>query len=68
VIDGEDGRKEEETRSELKSQVGRMLWREMWGGFVEGEKWWWEDDTILKECESLGTGWEYAIITAVKEA
>lgn len=66
VLDEDD--EDEDINQELKSQVGRMLWREMWGGFVEGENWWWEDELILEECEKLGTGWEYAIITAVKEA
>jgi hypothetical protein len=55
------------TKQELKSTVGRMLWKEMWGLFVEGEKWWWEDEQVIEECESLGTCWEYAIIEAVKE-
>ncbi|KAG0646869.1 hypothetical protein D0Z07_6446 [Hyphodiscus hymeniophilus] len=55
-------------KQELKSMVGRMLWKEMWGPFVEGEKWWWEDEKIIEECESVGTCWEYAIIQAVKEA
>jgi len=58
---------DEEMTQQLKSQTGRMLWKEMWGGFVEGEKWWWEDELVLRECEALGTGWEYAVITAVKE-
>jgi len=54
-------------RRELKSQVGRMLWRETWGAFVEGDKWWWEDEAIIEECERLGTVWEYAVIEAVNE-
>lgn len=60
-------REEDETRQQLKTQVGRMLWKEMWGGFVEGEKWWWEDEVVVEECERLKTGWEYAVIAAVKE-
>ena len=55
------------TKQELQSVVGRLLWKEMWGQFVEGEKWWWEDEKVVEECESLGTYWEYAIIHAVKE-
>lgn len=72
--DGEEGRdrggkeNEEEIKQELKSQVGRMLWKEMWGGFVKGEKWWWEDEKVVEECERLKTGWEYAVIVAVKES
>lgn len=53
-------------RRELKSQVGRMLWRETWGSFVEGDKWWWDDEAIIEECERLGTIWEYAVIEAIK--
>jgi hypothetical protein len=64
---GEEEKGAVETRHELKSQVGRMLWKEMWGTFVEGEKWWWEDEKVLEECERMGTGWEYAVIAAVKE-
>lgn len=67
IADGDEQEQEITTKRELKSQVGRMLWRELWGGFVEGEKWWWEDEMIVEECEKLGTGWEYAVITAVKE-
>ncbi|KAG9242454.1 hypothetical protein BJ878DRAFT_169918 [Calycina marina] len=54
-------------RRELKSQVGRMLWRETWGAFVEGHKWWWDDEDILEECERMGTVWEFAVIDAVNE-
>lgn len=56
-----------ELKLELKSQVGRMLWKDMWGGFVEGESWWWDEEDIIDECESLGTAWEYSAIEAVKE-
>ncbi|KAH7409443.1 hypothetical protein BKA64DRAFT_705208 [Cadophora sp. MPI-SDFR-AT-0126] len=57
----------ENTMQELKSIVGRMLWKEMWGSYVQGDRWWWEDQSILEECERMGTVWEYAIIEAVKE-
>ncbi|KAL2074556.1 hypothetical protein VTL71DRAFT_8334 [Oculimacula yallundae] len=57
----------ETIKQELKSIVGRMLWREMWGSYVQGEKWWWEDERIVEECERMGTMWEYAVIEAVKE-
>ena len=60
--------KEEDIKQELKSQVGRMLWKEIWGGFVKGEKWWWEDEKVIEECERMKTGWEYAVIVAVKES
>ena len=39
----------------------------MWGAYVQGDKWWWEDESILEECERMGTVWEYAVIEAVKE-
>jgi hypothetical protein len=55
------------TKQELKSMVGRMLWKEMWGPFVEGDKWWWEDALVVEECEKVGTCWEYAVIEAVRE-
>jgi len=47
--------------------VGRMLWKEMWGGYVEGEKWWWDDEDVVEECGRMGTCWEYAVIEGVKE-
>jgi hypothetical protein len=53
-------------KQELKSVVGRMLWKEIWGPYVQGEKWWWEDESIVDECERMGTVWEYAVIEAVK--
>lgn len=55
------------TKQELKSVVGRMLWKEMWGSYVQSDRWWWEDDDIIEECERIGTCWEYAVIEAVKE-
>lgn len=58
----EDGR----VKQELKSVVGRMLWKEIWGSFVVGEKWWWDDESVVDECERMGTVWEYAVIDAVK--
>lgn len=53
---------------QLKSVAGRMLWKYMWGNFVLGEKWWWEDKEIIEECEKFGTCWEYNEIEAVKGA
>jgi hypothetical protein len=47
--------------------VGRMLWKEMWGSFVEGDEWWWDDKSVIEECERIGTCWEYTMIEAVKE-
>ena len=50
----------------LATTVGRMLWKEIWGGYVEGQQWWWDDEEILQECEKLGTKWECAVVRAVK--
>lgn len=54
-----------ETRAELRSIVGRMLWREVWGEFVTSDTWWWDDDACMQECLELGTFWEYHSIQAV---
>ncbi|GKT48879.1 uncharacterized protein ColSpa_09060 [Colletotrichum spaethianum] len=53
-------------KQELRSMVGRMLWREVWGQFVTADQWWWEQPEIVAECEQLQTAWEYSIIEAVK--
>ncbi|TVY32649.1 hypothetical protein LSUB1_G007787 [Lachnellula subtilissima] len=52
---------------ESTSPIGRMLWKEIWGSYVQADRWWWEDANIIEECESMGTCWEYAVIEAVKE-
>jgi hypothetical protein len=57
----------DKVKNEMKSVVGRLLWKDMWGSYVEGDRWWWEDKVVVEECERLGTAWEYAIIEAVKE-
>jgi hypothetical protein len=57
----------ETMKRELKSVVGRMLWKGMWGGYVEGEKWWWDDESVVEECERMGTCWEYSVIEGVKD-
>ncbi|KIE00472.1 hypothetical protein MAJ_03710, partial [Metarhizium majus ARSEF 297] len=59
-------REGKETRAELRSIVGRMLWREVWGEFVTSDTWWWEDPDCMRECLELGTFWEYYSIQAVK--
>ncbi|CAG8959218.1 hypothetical protein HYFRA_00012576 [Hymenoscyphus fraxineus] len=53
-------------KQELKSVVGRMLWKEMWGSFVEARGWWWEDEGIVEECGRLRTCWEWSVVDAVK--
>lgn len=54
-------------KQELKSVVGRMLWKDVWGSYVQADRWWWEDESIIEECEEMRTCWEYAVIEAVKE-
>ncbi|KAJ2902312.1 hypothetical protein MKZ38_000702 [Zalerion maritima] len=54
-------------RAQLRSLVGRMLWLEVWGGYIHASKWWWEDPDIMEECNSLGTYWEFNLIEGVKE-
>ncbi|KDN70244.1 hypothetical protein CSUB01_03474 [Colletotrichum sublineola] len=55
-------------KQELRTMVGRMLWREVWGQFITADQWWWEQPDIVAECEQLKTAWEYSIIEAVKNA
>lgn len=52
----------------LTSTVGRMLWKEMWGEYVVGRKWWWEDESVVEECEMLRTRWDVVIVEGVKVA
>jgi hypothetical protein len=58
--------KEDGELAELSALVGRMLWKEVWGGYVEGKGWWWEDNEVLEECKELGTRWECVLVKAVK--
>ncbi|KAJ8065324.1 hypothetical protein OCU04_006014 [Sclerotinia nivalis] len=55
---------EEQVEWQLKSVMGRMLWKELWGSYVEGGKWWWDDAGIVEECERMGTCWAGSIIEA----
>ena len=57
----------EDLKSELRCLSNRMLWQEIWGGFVQASQWWWEDKEIVEECVSLGTHWQCSHIIAVKE-
>lgn len=50
----------------LSVTVGRELWKELWGPFVAGHKWWWDDESIVEECKALGTKWEGVFVEAVK--
>ncbi|RBR27185.1 uncharacterized protein FIESC28_00048 [Fusarium coffeatum] len=58
---------EREVKAEVRSIIGRLLWMEVWGNFVTGEKWWWEDEGCVNECLQLGTVWDYHIIEGVKQ-
>lgn len=58
---------DERTNLELRSRIGRMLWQEIWGSYVNKTRWWWDDPDCVKECEQLGTSWEYTILEAVKK-
>lgn len=60
-------RTEKEIKAELRSLVGRMLWMEVWGGFVTSGRWWWEDAGCVEECLQLGTFWEYNVIKGVMD-
>lgn len=63
-VDGRDGN---EVKAELRCLVGRMLWIEVWGGYVTGDAWWWEDEGCVNECLELGTFWEYKMIEGFKD-
>lgn len=58
---------EKETKAELRSLVGRMLWTEVWGDYVTGGSWWWDIEECVRECIQLGTFWEYHVIEGVKD-
>ncbi|RDA94700.1 hypothetical protein CP533_6718 [Ophiocordyceps camponoti-saundersi (nom. inval.)] len=58
---------ERKVKAELRSLVGRMLWKEVWGEYVTAGSWWWEDEACVEECLELGTFWEYQLIEAVKD-
>lgn len=55
---------------ELATIIGRALWRDIWGSFVEESpdepKWWWEDKEIMDECVNRQTVLECRTIFAYK--
>jgi hypothetical protein len=55
---------------ELATTIGRALWKDIWGPFVDdipGEsRWWWEDDEIVQECLKRQTALECKAIFAYK--
>jgi len=57
--------------AELSTLVGRALWRDIWGDFVDdipGEpRWWWEDEEVMKECLERQTAFECGSIFAFKD-
>lgn len=63
-----DAGPEPDTMGELRTVVGRMLWREIWGSFVGADKWWWEVPAIVDECARRETFWELRVIAACKES
>lgn len=58
---------EREAQAELRSHIGRMLWREVWGDLVTASSWWWDDAGCMQECLQLGTFWEYQTIEGVRD-
>jgi hypothetical protein len=52
--------------AELTAVIGKMLWKEMWGGFLDGKKWWWDDEAVMEECDRMETRWECSLVEAVK--
>ncbi|RSL57156.1 hypothetical protein CEP54_008423 [Fusarium duplospermum] len=60
-------RDDNEVKAELRCLVGRMLWMEVWGDYVLGDTWWWEDEDCVRECLELGTFWEYKMIEGFKD-
>ncbi|KAB5563408.1 hypothetical protein GE09DRAFT_781453 [Coniochaeta sp. 2T2.1] len=66
---GEESRhREQQAKLELQSRIGRLLWQETWGGYVNAKRWWWDDAECIEECGRLGTYWEYNIVEAFKES
>jgi hypothetical protein len=63
-----EAREKAQDVEKLKVKTARMLWREIWGPWVVGEKWWWEDEEVLEECKALGTRWEVVFVKAVTRA
>ena len=57
-----------ELEAELRSEVVRMLWNDVWGQYVTADKWWWEDPEIVDECNRLDTHWDVRMIEAVKQS
>jgi len=56
---------------ELKALVGRALWKDIWGSFVDEDPeeaaWWWEDEDLMQECLERQTVFECGAIYAYKK-
>jgi hypothetical protein len=56
---------------ELKTLVGRALWKDIWGSFVDEDPeeaaWWWEDEEVMQECLERQTVFECGAIYAFKK-
>ncbi|KAF2686530.1 hypothetical protein K458DRAFT_362655 [Lentithecium fluviatile CBS 122367] len=56
--------------AELKTMVGRALWKDIWGSFIEPDPvevaWWWEDEGVMQECLERQTVFECGAIYAYK--
>jgi hypothetical protein len=63
----EAAKREQQAENDLQSKVGKLLWQETWGSYVNADRWWWDDPECVEECAQLGTYWEYSIIEAAKE-
>ncbi|KAF1968661.1 hypothetical protein BU23DRAFT_558389 [Bimuria novae-zelandiae CBS 107.79] len=57
--------------AELKVLVGRALWKDIWGAYVEDipdePRFWWEVDEIVDECLDRRTVFECGAIFAYKK-
>ncbi|KAF2813473.1 uncharacterized protein BDZ99DRAFT_256990 [Mytilinidion resinicola] len=67
AVDSTDGA----VNDELFTLVGRALWKDVWGEFVDdvpGEpKWFWEDESIMEECLARKTVIECCTLFAFKQ-
>ncbi|KAH7414469.1 hypothetical protein DE146DRAFT_36706 [Phaeosphaeria sp. MPI-PUGE-AT-0046c] len=60
-----------DVEAELSTVIGRSLWRDVWGEFVDEVAdevdWWWEDEEILRECRERGTVFDCRAIFAYRQ-
>lgn len=50
--------------------VGRALWKDTWGTFVNDdydENWWWDNPEVVEECREWKTVWDVGTMYVVKE-